>query len=276
MRLTLAALALPFLLFACASNPPPAAEAPTSEAPTSEAPDASAESKTSPLGGYRWVLTSATDASGARIDALFPSAETKRTLSFDDGRLSVTGGCNNMSGSCTLSDGKLTVGPLAATEKACEPALMAADTAAAALFAQPAMVTAGGAGPSPTLRITSASGNVTVWAGEATAETRYGAPEATMFLEIAPARVACSPDAKEKTCLSAREVQYDGNSVRQPTTAAWQPLQEEIEGFTFVDGERTIVRVKKFKRANPPAGGSATVYVLDATIESEVTTPAKK
>lgn len=49
------------------------------------------------------------------------------TMSFDDGRLSVTGGCNNLGGAYTVTDGRLSAGPLVSTMMACPDALMDQD-----------------------------------------------------------------------------------------------------------------------------------------------------
>jgi heat shock protein HslJ len=50
------------------------------------------------------------------------------SLTFADGRVSVRGGCNNMSGSYTVNGDVLTVGTLASTMMACDQALMDQDT----------------------------------------------------------------------------------------------------------------------------------------------------
>src|SRR5262245_31968922 len=77
------------------------------------------------LQSYRWRLDAATEASGRRIDALFPSASRGFSLAFEGATVVVLGGCNTMRGTYEFdADGRLVVGRLAATMKACEPALM--------------------------------------------------------------------------------------------------------------------------------------------------------
>jgi heat shock protein HslJ len=49
-------------------------------------------------------------------------------LSFQDGRLGVSAGCNQMGGSYTVVDGHLTTGQMMSTEMGCDPPLMAQDT----------------------------------------------------------------------------------------------------------------------------------------------------
>lgn len=53
---------------------------------------------------------------------------------FDDGTVSVTGGCNTMNGAYSIDDGVLTAGPLAMTMMACPDPLMEQDTWFAALL----------------------------------------------------------------------------------------------------------------------------------------------
>ena len=83
----------------------------------------------------RWRLQGATDAQGARIDAAFPGGTAVHVLAFDDGTVSVEGGCNRIGGTYRIdAQGRLVVGPLRSTRMACaETGLMAADDAVSAL-----------------------------------------------------------------------------------------------------------------------------------------------
>lgn len=69
-----------------------------------------------PLVGPTWRLAGLADNATARSALASPSA----TLIFSpDGRLSGTTGCNDVSGIYTTSGNTLSIGPLAATERAC-------------------------------------------------------------------------------------------------------------------------------------------------------------
>jgi heat shock protein HslJ len=60
---------------------------------------------------------------------------TTISIGFSDGRLSANAGCNTLGAPATIEDGALVpTGPLATTEMACEPALMAQDEWLAALL----------------------------------------------------------------------------------------------------------------------------------------------
>ncbi|MCC7348652.1 MAG: DUF4377 domain-containing protein [Variibacter sp.] len=47
-------------------------------------------------------------------------------------------------------------------------------------------------------------------------------------------------------------------------------MYEPIEGFTHTEGERSVLRVKRFQRPKAAADASRFVYVLDLKVESEV------
>lgn len=279
MKLRILLLLLP-LAVACtpADKPTPAAE------PTAATPAASpepVETKTpaadsAMLTGYRWTLESATDAQGKRIDALFPGGDRAVTLNFDGGNVAISGGCNRLGGKYEVdAQNQLKVGSIRSTMMACDAPLMNADRAISALLSTPQQARVEESAP-PRLKLVSASGENTSWIGEATAETRYGGPGETVFMEVAPQRVACNhPLIPNHQCLQVREIRYDANGVKQSPPGEWQPMYEGIEGFDFVEGERKVLRLKKFKRDPVPADASSIAYVLDMVVESEIA-PAKK
>jgi heat shock protein HslJ len=57
--------------------------------------------------------------------ALVPGSRVR--LSFDAGQIGANAGCNTMGGSVAIDGGRLVLGPLAMTQMACDPALMAQD-----------------------------------------------------------------------------------------------------------------------------------------------------
>lgn len=75
------------------------------------------------LDGTSWIGTKAS-VDGA--DRAFVAGSTVRA-EFAGGTLSVYAGCNHLHGDYRLSGDRLTVGPLASTEMACEPPLMEQD-----------------------------------------------------------------------------------------------------------------------------------------------------
>lgn len=280
MNLRILLLLLPLAAVACTPTDKPSPNA--ESAPAAPAAGAEpAEPKTpatdsAMLTGYRWKLESATDAQGKRIDALFPGGDRALALSFEDGNAAISGGCNHLGGKYEVdAQNQLKVGSIRSTMMACDAPLMKADQAISELLSKPQQARVEESAP-PRLRLVSASGENTSWIGEATAETRYGGPGETVFLEVAPQRVACNhPLIPNHQCPQVREIRYAENGVKQSPPGEWQPLYEGIEGFEFVEGERKVLRLKKFKRDPVPADASSIAYVLDMVVESEIA-PAKK
>lgn len=267
-RLVPAAGLLVLSLLACAAGPG------VSTMPTTPATSADWQPL---LQAQRWHLESATDAGKQTIAALAPRADRPVLLSFEpEGRLGLRGGCNQMGGAYTVSDGgALAVAQLMSTRMACAPALMQIDATLSALLAQPVQLTLVGSEKEPKLRLTTANGSSLVFAGQPTSETRYGGPATLVFMEVAAKRVACSyPLIPNARCLQLRERNYDAQGRAAGTPGPWQPLYGEIEGYTHTEGVRNVLRVKRFKRTTPmPADVSANVLVLDLVVETEVTPP---
>ena len=241
----------------CSGGTGPAPTTPTTQG-------ASARVDAASLAAQHWHLTDATRADGARIAELFPDADRPIQLDFTDGRVGVSNACNHMAGSFTLTGDAIRVGDVMATEMACEEPLMHAESAMGSVLR--------GGG---TLRF---EGEQLVWMtpgsdtlrfrGEPTADTRYGGPGEQVFFEVAAQRTACShPEMPDYRCLSVRELHYDESWI-VASRGEWQPLYQEIEGFTHSPGTRTVLRLRRYTIANPPADGSSVAYVLDVVIES--------
>ncbi len=93
-----------------------------------------ARSTPTDLGGRTFVVTEARDAAGPRGLA----AEVR--FSFDDGRVSVTTGCNALGGTWLRAGDEVTFGDLSATEIGCEPARLAQERWLWELMAAPMTV----------------------------------------------------------------------------------------------------------------------------------------
>lgn len=284
MRLTLAVL-LVLTLAACAPAPQSgngtaasdnaATSATVAPAPTpAPAPAATAAAATpdaaATLSRYHWQLSSATDASGKRIDALFVNADKPLQLDFDGQRLSVSNTCNRMNGGFTIADGKMEFSTFASTMMACpDPKLMAMDGAVGNLLTGSLAFVLDATGEHPALTLTTANGDKLVFTGNPTAETRFGSKGQIVFLEVAPQTKPCNhPLMKDAQCLEVREIHFNDQGIREGEPGPWRVLGQNIEGFTHQPGVRNVVRVKRFTVANPPADGSSVAYVLDLVVES--------
>ena len=263
-------LALPLALAACAKPPqgdtitPPAVTTPAAEGVAAPA-DASA------LSAHHWRLSEAKNAQGQRIDALFVNADKPLQLDFKDGRVGVGNTCNRMNGAYSAEGDQLLFDRLASTMMACaDPKLMALDEQVAARLSGKLQMKLQ-AGDSPSLALTTAGGDVLTFTGEPTAETRYGGPGETVFLEVAAQTKACShPLIPDKQCLQVREIKFDDNGLRVGEPGEWQNFYDQIEGFSHQPGTRNVLRVNRYTVANPPADASSNAYVLDMVVESEL------
>jgi len=178
-----------------------------------------------------------------------------------------------MMGSYRINAAKqLTVNGTASTNMACAPELMLADAALSGLLAKPLQVELD-RDPLARLRLVSASQETLTFTGQATPEALYG-PGSIVFLEVSARHVACAaPSPPNTRCLQVRERHFDERGLAVGTPGEWQPLNETIEGFTHREGERNVLRVKRFNRTPASPGASSTLYVLDLIIETEIVTP---
>lgn len=262
-------LILPLALAACAK--PPQGETATPAADTAPTADTQpAATDTAALSAYHWRLAEAKDAKGQRIDALFVNADKPLQLDFAEGRVSVGNTCNHMGGAYSVEGDELKFDRLASTLMACTDAkLMALDQEIGKrLETESAFVLQ--TGDAPTLTLTGANGDALTFKGEPTAETRYGGPGETAFLEVAAQTKPCShPLIPDMQCLQVRELKYDANGVKTGTDGAFENFYEGIKGYTHQPGIRNVLRVKRYKRDPAPADASSVAYVLDMTVESE-------
>ena len=126
------------VLIAAAAGALPAQPADAGAAPGPTSPRRTADAAlVRALQDHDWTLRAAVDASGKPVEALLVPGHPF-ALRFDGARIAVQGGCNLLSGGWRLSpQNRLEIGRPASTQKACEPPLMAADTAMAATLAAP-------------------------------------------------------------------------------------------------------------------------------------------
>lgn len=265
-------LTLPLLLAGCprpAENTAPP-EAPKASETTTPATSA-AQADAALLPKYHWRLSTATDAKGQRIEALFARADQPVQLDFKDGRLGVGNTCNRMGGGYTLAGSTFTATRLTSTLMACaDPKLMALDQEVGKRLEGASTLSTSG-GDMPQLTLVTAGGDTLVFAGEPTAETRYGGPGERLFLEVAAQTQPCShPLIPDKQCLQVRELKYDENGAKTGTPGEFQHFYSSIEGYTHEPGVRNVLRVNRYAIKNPPADAPSNAYVLDMVVESEM------
>jgi heat shock protein HslJ len=269
-------LLLPLALTACSQTPPPTAAEPSPSASTAPASEAAthgttATIDTSLLGQYHWQLASATDSTGKRIDTLFVRPDKPLELNFSAGQLNISNSCNGMGGGYKIENGQLQIGPMMQTMMACpDPNLSALDAAISQRLQGRLKLNLKNDGATPLLQLITPNGDTLNFSSQPTADTRYGGPGETVFLEVAAQTVPCNhPLIPNKQCLQIRERHYNDHGLQTSAPGEWQPLNQDIEGYTHEDGIRNVLRVKRYAIKNPPADAPSTAYVLDMVVETE-------
>ena len=254
------AVLLPLARAACSQ--PPGGEPPAGELPAAT------------LAAHHWRRVEATEAAGARIEALFARPDAPVQLDFADGRVAVSNTCNAMDGAYTLENGTLSAGPMAATRKACvDPKLAALDGEVGERLEAPL-----GArleeGPPPRLVLASAGGARLVFEGVPTPAARYGGTPERMFLEVAAETRPCShPLRPGMQCMQVREIRYDDKGLKVDEPGEWRNFYDQIEGYTHQPGVRNVLRLDRYTRDPVPADANKYAYVLDMVVESETVKP---
>jgi heat shock protein HslJ len=258
-------------LAACSQMPGASSPAPSTSASTAAAAGAQPAIEPGVLSQYDWQLSDAFDSKGMRIDTLFVSAEKPVQLEFSADRLNVVNSCNNMGASYSVKKGRLQIGQMVSTMMACPDAARAAlDDAIAQRLHGSLGVSLLARGNAPRMQLVTDSGDTLTFTGVPTAQTRYGGPGVTAFLEVSAQAVPCQhPLIPDKQCLLVRERHFDEQGLPTGTPGEWQPLYQDIEGYTHTPGMREVLRVKRYTIKNPPADGPSTAYVLDLVVESE-------
>ena len=224
------------------------------------------------LEAHRWTLVWAADAQGQPIAGLPAATAREIHFNFGAGRFNIDGGCNRMTSGYQIdAEGTISLGRMASTMIACEPAAMKVDAALADLLAQPLkseILT----GAATTLRLTSPANATLFFTGQMTPEARYGQPT-RVFLEVGATTVVCKNAlGASAECLQVRERRFDEQGLAVGVPGAWQPFAESIEGYTHQPGVRNVLRLKRFDRATVGRGASF-LYVLDLVVESETVKP---
>jgi heat shock protein HslJ len=284
----LAPLIALFPLVVTAQDSTQDAAAPTQSAPVEAAPqdDAQAQTETEDgaslmsetdigtlqlqqLSNHRWTLATASDAQSQPLSALFPAGGRPYQFMFSSTGVSVQGPCNALAGAFQINaEGLLEIPPLRATMMACEPELMAADTALTALLAQPLRMEFL-AGAIAQLQLQTPANDTLLLEGQITPEALYG-PGMIMFLEVDARRLACrNPHSTQTTCLQVRELAFDEQGLRIPPPGPWKPFYDTIDGYTHVPGERNVLRVKRFERSKVAGQTAPYLYVLDLVVETQ-------
>lgn len=271
-------LLLPLALAACTSGEPPASSAADTTVPAAAQRTPAASSMVADeatLARYHWQLAEASNADGAHIDALFVREDKPVQMDFADNRVNVSNSCNLINGGYQLANGQLKFEPMAQTQMACsEPGLAELDAAVSSRLEGNASVELTGSEESPRLHLTTEAGDKLTFAGKTTADSRYGSQGEQVFMEVAAQTTPCDhPLVPGNQCLQVRELTYDENGVVSGKSGDWEPLYQDIEGYTHEAGVSNVLRLNRYTVDNPPADGSSVAYVLDMVVETDLSAP---
>lgn len=273
---------LPCLLaaaLAACSNPSssgtatPPGELPDQAVPSPDAPATAPATvlDAARLGGYHWQLVDAIDGRGTTLAALTVPGAPPLQLAFADGRIAVTTACNRLAGSYTLEGPTLRLDRLVSTRMACVGAdRMEQERLAGQLLSGSFAASLTDRDGNAHLQLTAQDGTRLEFRGEPTADSRFGGPGDTVFLEVAAQPAPCAhPLMRDAQCLQVRELRFDDAGLRQGEPGPWRPLYETIDGYTHEDGVRNVLRLKRYTRSEVPADASRYAYVLDMVVETE-------
>lgn len=172
------------------------------------------------------------------------------SLQFSGDRLSANSGCNVANGAFKVESGRLQVGPMASTRRACPSPIAEFENR---LFA---LLTA-----NPTIAI---DGDVlTLAAGDDSVRfARVAVPgkdAVVKFIEVGPELVDCVGVAPMK-CLQVRDGPND----------PWRVHYGGIAGFEHQPGIAYRLRILEERVPNPPADASSLRWTLDLVVEQRV------
>lgn len=258
-------------LTACASNNTGGAEA--NQAGAGTAPFTSQTmNNTKTLEAYHWQLQSVTGADQAWYDASKAAlkAPVQWTFLGQEQTVSITGLCNGMGAAYTITGQNISFKAGMRTMMACaDGRVMDLENRVANALESVKTWQLSGDAAAPQLQLGFANGSQWLFKGVPTDATRFGSAPEQIFLEIAPNTRSCSDGLRTRQCLEVRRVSFDEGGLRQGA-GPWELFYDQIEGFTHDPSQRTVLRINRYERQNPPADASRYVYVLDMQVSAEI------
>ena len=217
------------------------------------------------LGNYEWYVREATDAQGRTLADFSKNPNVK--LQFNNGFLTVSGGCNNFAAPYQLDSRDMTltlVGAVAGTLMSCTPELMAQDTAIERFLNEIKFRWVKNNDNQPKLWIENQQGDHLILIGVQSTASKYGQPT-TVFWEINNKTRACKSAQGKKECLQVRDVTYDEGI--KSSTGEWRIFDGKIEGWHFNPKEKQVLRLKVYQKKSANSREENFIYQLDQIIE---------
>ncbi|THJ35275.1 DUF4377 domain-containing protein [Lampropedia aestuarii] len=226
----------------------------------------------STLQAYHWQLEAVSGADQAWYDSgkAALKAPVQWTFHGKEQTVSVRGLCNAVNAAYSTTGQNISFKSGFRTMMACEDSrLMGLEDRMASELESVKTWQLSGNAAAPRLVLTFANGSQWSFKGVPTNETRFGSAAEQIFLEVAPNTRSCNDGVRTRQCLEVRRVSFDENGLRQGA-GPWELFYDEIEGFKHDPSLRTVLRVNRYERKNPPADASGYVYVLDMQVSAEI------
>lgn len=173
-------------------------------------------------------------------------------LRFSPSRFSMTGPCNNHTGSWSRDGANLMLGgegaAIASTKRGCPRELMQREADLLAAFGQPLRLEFSGS----QLRLVNGEG--ARWTFDSQDLPTSAGRERIVL--VSGERKPCT-GVSPMLCLQ----------VRTEPGAPWQHYYGDIEGFSWQEGVDYVLRIREYTVANPPADGSGRRWVLEEILE---------
>ena len=186
------------------------------------------------LSSMKWQLVSIAQKGQTATTRLNSGASANRFhFTFNDSRLSINGGCNQLGGNYRLAaNNGIVFGPMMSTKKACKKPLMAADNEILSYISGITDYSLNGRA----LTLTTAFAQRLVLKGTPTPSTQYGGKGVRKFIEI----------KNSVAGLQWREAKYNSNWIRIKDNAPWETVYPGIQGFVPNDNSQYIVRIFEY------------------------------
>jgi len=227
-------------------------------APNMASKPASAPITNEALTAMKWQLVSvAQSGKPARTSLNAGAAANRFNFEFKNGRVTVTGGCNTLSGAYQLApNNQIALGPMMSTKKACmAKPLMHSDNEILSYISGITDYSINGRA----LTLTTAFKQRLVFKGSPTAATQYGSEGVRKFIEI----------HNTNQGLQWREAKYNSNWIRIKDNARWETVYPGIQGFIPETNRKYIVRI--FEYINPQT--QQAVWVKDMVTSNGILKP---
>lgn len=237
---------------------------------TSTAPISMNDAST--LQAYHWQLEAVSGADQAWYDSgkAALNAPVQWTFHGKEQTVSVSGLCNTVNAAYSTTGQNISFKSGIRTMMACaDSRLMDLENRLATALESVKTWQLSGSAAAPRLVIAFANGSQWSFKGVPTDATRFGSAAEQIFLEIAPNTRSCNDGLRTRQCLEVRRVSFDANGLRQGA-GPWELFYDQIEGFSHDPSLRTVLRVNRYERNNPPADASRYVYVLDMQVSAEI------